>query len=297
MEHMTTNRRLVGLVLFLGAVLIGLLVATALIGNSPAGSQPATQTPSAVASPSSTTGPTETPSASPTIPPTASISPLPTESATPIAPPGPQAAITFTQLKLDAKANPAGQDRVITFQTQGSGTIAVKFSLLSPRGTSQVCLISGSTTVGCRSAASGTLTATTTAAVGAFGITLRGVGTFTPTVEIAVTFPAATPTVTIANARFDGTAFPETNGIQALVTPRADGAVHVVAQWGGHPFLYEIDLIEQGGPGMETLADRGPSTNTDAALPVTGTNPWKLVLQNIQTGFGTTTLNATINWP
>ena len=70
-----------------------------------------------------------------------------------------------------------------------------------------------------------------------------------------------------------------------------------MADWGGHPFLYEIDLFDEGaGSGNATLANQGPSTNVDQALPVTPGN-WRLVLQNIEAGFGTTDLTATISWP
>ena len=45
-----------------------------------------------------------------------------------------------------------------------------------------------------------------------------------------------------------------------------------MADWGGHPFLYEIDLFdENGGPASTTqhVANQGPSTNVDQAMPVT----------------------------
>ena len=70
-----------------------------------------------------------------------------------------------------------------------------------------------------------------------------------------------------------------------------------MADWGGHPFLYEVDLFDEGaGSGNATLANQGPSTKVDQALPVTPGN-WRLVLQNIEAGFGTTDLTATISWP
>jgi hypothetical protein len=52
-------------------------------------------------------------------------------------------------------------------------------------------------------------------------------------VEVAITFPASTPSVTVANARFGGTMHPEMTGIRAIVQPRADGNVHLFADWGG----------------------------------------------------------------
>jgi hypothetical protein len=294
---MSTNKRLIGLVIFLAGVLGGLLVAVALIGGGPGTSSTATPSPTALASPSATAGATETPSLPPSASPSSSSSSSPSVSASPVVSPGTPASITITQLKLDASEDPAGLDRVVTFQSQGSGVITAKYTSLSPMGTTEACLIAGSRTLGCRSAAYGTLSATTTDPTADFKVTLRGVGIFAPTVEITITFPAAAPTVTITNARFDGTAFPDTNGIRAVVTPRADGAVHLVAQWGGHPFMYQIDLIEQGGPGSQTVASQGTSTNVDTTLPISGTDPWKLVLQNTQTGFGVTGLTASISWP
>jgi hypothetical protein len=205
--------------------------------------------------------------------------------------------MTITQLRLDATEDPDGQDRIVTFTSQGAGTITAKLTSLSPQGTTHFCLATKTKQLGCKSTDAGTLTAKTTAPSVDFTLTLRGDGMFTPTVEVTLTFPAKTPAVTIRNARFDGTAFPDTNGLQAYVTPRADGNVRLRADWGGHPFLYEIDLIEDGGPGIQTLADQGPATNVDVTLAVTAPNRWKLVLQNIEAGFGVTPLDATISWP
>ena len=87
--------------------------------------------------------------------------------------------------------------------------------------------------------------------------------------DVALTFPSADPSVTIAHARFDGTASPDYNGIDATFTPHADGKAHIVAQWGGHPFLYEIKLKEQGGPGVhaKTTRARPPASTPGSASP------------------------------
>ncbi len=112
-----------------------------------------------------------------------------------------------------------------------------------------------------------------------------------------VTFQALAPSVKIANARFDGTAFPDTNGIQVRFTARSDGDAHLVAAWGGHPFIYEVDLFDEtNGSGDLTLAGQGPSTNVDQSVPV-APGVWRLVLQNAEVGFGTTGLTATVSWP
>ena len=69
------------------------------------------------------------------------------------------------------------------------------------------------------------------------------------------------------------------------------------ADWGGHPFLYEVDLFEQGGPGTQVLPNQGPATRVSERLAVVAPNPWKLLLQNIEDGFGVTEMDATVSWP
>ena len=168
---------------------------------------------------------------------------------------------------------------------------------VTPMGDLEMCLSTPDKELGCRTAGSGTLSAKTTKSRETFILTLRGEGTAQPSVDVTLTFPARKPKVSIDNARFDGTAYPDTNGIQAVFTPRQNGDVRVIAEWGGHPFTYEIDLIEQGGTGSLTYAPEQGNIGTDVKFAVTAPNPWKLVLQNTETGFGITPMNASISWP
>lgn len=303
---MTNQQRVLVVAVLVVAVVGGGWLAISVLGGG--GSSDAAASPSAAAvvspdpgspsaEPSESAPPTESPpSETPTGPP-ATASAEPTATPEPPNPPGPPATIVLTQLKLDAKDDPDGKNRRIEFESQGSGDITVDLAVLSPQGNATMCLRADDKQLGCKTTAAGRLTANTTTKHADFVLTLRGEGIQTPIVDVTVTFPATTPTVTIANARFDGMDYPETNGIQAMVTPRADGDVTLDADWGGHPFIYEIDLLEQGGPGTHVLADQGPATRVSESLPVTAPNPWKLVLQNIQGGFGVTELDAIIAWP
>jgi hypothetical protein len=188
--------------------------------------------------------------------------------------------------------------RFILFTSDGPGTVTAKLSTISPQGTTHICLRAGSKDIRCVDTANGTITATTSSAHVPWRVSLEGTGIFTPTVELTVTFRAVAPTVKIFHARFDGTAFPDTNGIQVLFVPRAAGSAHLVANWGGHPFTYEIDATNQtSGTGGTALNNQGPSTNTDTPLPVTAGETWKVVLQNVDPGMGTTDMTATISWP
>ncbi len=115
---------------------------------------------------------------------------------------------------------------------------------------------------------------------------------------LRLTFAANKPSVKIAHARFDGTDLEETNGIQARFVPRADGDVHLVASWGGHPFTYEVDTFnDTTGAAGPAYPDQGPSTNVDLSSPVTANDTWRLVLKNSEAGFGATDLTATVSWP
>jgi hypothetical protein len=257
--------------------------------------------PLAVASPSLAATETPTQSAPPSVAPTpeTSVSAPPSPSVAPSGSPGAPAlaTLTFVGLKLDATADPGGEARVVTFRSDGAGTVTAKLGTNSSQGKTHMCLLVGTKQIGCKDITSGTFTGKTTQAHANWTVTLEGTASDAPTVDLTVTFQAVAPKVTIEHARFDGTAAPETNGIQARFTARAAGEVRLVAEWGGHPLLYEIDLFdESAGSGNATLANQGPSTNVDQALPLTPGN-WRLVLQNTETGFGTTDLTAAISWP
>ena len=208
----------------------------------------------------------------------------------------PAAAFTLNALFVDAADNPDGADRVITWKS-ATGSVKAEVATVSPTGDVVMCLKTPTKTLGCRTAGSGTLRAKTTKSSETFILTLRGDGIAQPIVDVTLSFQARKPKVTIENARFDGTAYPETNGISATVTPRVDGKLGVQAEWGGHPFLYEIDVMEQGGSGSLSYAPEQGSIGTDVDFAVTEPNPWKVVLQNTEDGMGITPMTAVITWP
>ncbi len=308
---MSNPQRLIIAAVFLVAIIGGGLLAVNVFGGGSGSS--ASPSPAAVASASA--GPasespmesapaSQAPSEEPaSVEPSASVEASATASTAPSATPRPTPApgkpamIVFTNLKLDAKDDPDGRNRRFDFKSQGTGTITVGLAAVSPQGRAVMCLSVDGTRLACRTTAGGTITARTTRKSASFVLTLRGDGIETPVVELTITFPAKDPAVTIKNARFDGTAYPDTNGIAAIVTPRADGDVAIEADWGGHPFLYEVDLFEQGGPGTQVLPNQGPATRVSERLAVVAPNPWKLLLQNIEDGFGPTDMDATIAWP
>ncbi len=299
---MTNGQRLAAIGLFLVAVVAGVLVASfalgALGGSAESPSTAAVVSPSPVPSaPASSPPASASASPSPSVEPSPSPTESPSPSLTPTAPAGQPATFTITQLKLDAVENPDGQDRELQFRAGGAGPITARLTAISPHGQAVMCLKTASKDLGCTTTADGQVSAQQAGPATDYTLTLRGDGIAEPIVEVTLTFRSSQPEVTVANARFDGTEFPDTNGIQVIVTPRADGNLGLHAEWGGHPFVYEIDLIEQGGTGGGTLGNQGPATRVNTALPITAPNPWKLVVQNTETGFGPTGITASITWP
>jgi len=293
-----TNRRILFGILIVVAVIGGALIA---VGAAMFSGDGAAVTPSPMSTPSvegsPTVGPAESPAApTPVVPsPAASAKPTAAPTATPAA--GKPAAIVFSQLKLDAQDDPNGQDRVITFHAQGAGPITVHVTALEPQGTMVMCMALDGGTPGCTTTSDGAQTFSLSEGGADVRITLRGKDIETPVAEVAVGFPATTPKVTIENARFDGTNYPQTNGIMATVTARAAGDLGLEATWGGHPLPYDIILMGEVSSGGTTLAGQGPSTGTQVSLPIAGEGRWTLVLENAAEGFGVTPLDATIAWP
>ncbi len=294
-----TLRRVIGV---LATLLVVVLAAGVLLVLSRGGSGRGSPSPGssvAAASASARTSPSASRALTPTATPVSTEAATPSSGASPSASPlpAPLATLTLLDLKLDPTGTPGAQPRIVSFRSDGAGTISAKLASHTAHGTTHMCLKVGTKVIGCNDIASGTFTGKTTQAHTNWQVTLQGTGIATPVVDLTVTFQSLAPSVKIEHARFDGTAFPDTNGIKARFTARGSGSVHLVAGWGGHPFLYEIDLFDEtSGTGNATLPNQGPSTNTDKTLPVVP-GGWRLVLQNIEGGLGTTDLTAVISWP
>ncbi len=237
---MTTQQRLLLVVVFAVALIGGGALAFAVLGGkggpaaSPSGiavtspsAAPASEAPSAEApseAPASEPA-SEPPSTEPSAEPSAPASAEPSASATPkpANPPGEPTTVVVERLLLDAKDDPDGTTRRLSFQSQGSGKITVAVKAVTPQGSAIMCLSADGKKLGCKTTADGKLVANTTTRKAAFLLTLRGNGIETPVVEVTITFPAKTPSLRIQDARFDGTANPDANGLQVRLTPRADG--------------------------------------------------------------------------
>ena len=221
-----------------------------MVSRSGSGTASPSPTPIAIASPSAdaTLTPLESASPSPDATPEASPSAAgASPSAAASGSPGATAlaTLTFVGLKLDATDDPGGEPRIVTFRSDGAGTVTATLATTSPQGTTHMCFLVGTKEIGCEDWRSGTFTGKTSQAHANWTVTLRGSAADAPKVDLTVTFQSLAPSVKIEHARFDGTAAQDTNGINARFDARAAGEVRLVADWGGHPLLYQIDLIDE----------------------------------------------------
>ncbi len=158
-----TLRNVIAVLVVLIVVALG-STAFVMMGRN-TGTATATGSPIAAGSPSESVTPSESASGgeSPAASTEASAAPseTPLVSASPTPPPVPVATATILDLKLDATDDPAGLDRVITFKSDGPGTVKAKLTSISPQGLTHMCLLLGKKDVTCQDLASGTFTGQT----------------------------------------------------------------------------------------------------------------------------------------
>jgi hypothetical protein len=173
--------------------------------------------------------------------PSADVQPSPTSTATPA--PAIQAhiaQITFNNLQLDATNDPLGKARTFTFITDGKPgvnvPIGISFTTVSPaKAQSKICAYSD----GSGSCVSGTHYTFTKAAANSlhevWSVTMMGVGSNTPVVNLTLSWPSAAPRVQLTHGRLQGSSSPgvsaNLNGFTATFTPKVAGTLGVSASW------------------------------------------------------------------
>lgn len=213
------------------ALLIGVAGALMVVGQK-SGSTAATPTPAAsqvaAATPSGTAGPSDGSQASET------PVPGPTPTPGPISP----ASITFNDLGLDALNDPDATARTFQFVSDGAGSVTFAITKISAGGTAKLCIRADAGAFACQVGTPGKLPnfpkGKSDPGHNTWTATLVGYGASKPTVDVAFTWPTASPKITMSHGRFQGSSpgVPEAlNGFSATFKPRAGGTVNVQATW------------------------------------------------------------------
>jgi hypothetical protein len=155
--------------------------------------------------------------------------------------PGPvsPATITFSGLGLDAGNDTDATGRTFQFVSDGAGTVAMSVTKISAGGTAKLCIKVDTGAFACKVGTSNKLPAFPTGKSdpghNTWTATLIGYGTSNPVVDVAFTWPTASPKITMSHGRFQGSSSPgiseALNGFTASFQPRSGGTVNVQATW------------------------------------------------------------------
>ena len=258
-------------------------------------SSPSAATPTGSSSGSSgSAGPSASASTKPT------PSPKPTQSAA-------TASITFNDMMLDATGDPLATSRTFSFTSDGSGPVSMqvtKSSLATPSVKICVKIDAGAQT--CSTGAKpGFPNGLADRPHSLWVVTLIGVGAATPTVDVAFSWPTASPSITLAHGRFQGSSSPgiseALNGFNATFKPRAGGKVSVGVAWTVIVTDVDISLADVTG-GSSLSVDQTQRHGVKAVDPpythaVDTGKTYKLMFRDLSADSQRPDLNATISFP
>ena len=280
-------------------------------GSSDGGSSPtatgtsfagvASETPSAsgAGSPTSGTSTIATPSASATA--KATPTPKPTQSAA-------TAAIAFSDMMLDAQNDPLATARTFSFTSDGAGPVSAvvtKSSLSTPSIKMCVKIDAGVQTCSSAGAKPGFPNALADRPHSLWVVTLIGVGAATPTVDVAFSWPTASPAITLAHGRLQGSSSPGVpeaqNGFSATFKARGGGSVSVGATW--TVIVTDVDLALFDVTGSPSISvDEVQRHGVKAVDPpykhsVDAGKKYKVMFRDLAADSQRPDLNATISFP
>ena len=216
------------------ALLIGIAGALMIVGSrgSAAAGSPSPSPAIATATPAPSL-PAVSPSVSQVATPTYSgpptPSPVPSQNS-------PFATVVFNGLTLDAGNDSQGTARTFTFQSDGIGYLDLSVVKTSAGGSTRMCAKVDTSAFACKvGSLPGFTKAYADTAHSTWTVTMVGYGNSKPTVDLSLTWPAASAKVTLSHGRFQGSGTAGVaeglNGFTATFKPRAGGSLNVQASW------------------------------------------------------------------
>ncbi len=197
---------------------------------------------------------------------------------------------------VDGPAADASRERIFTFSTDAAGIVEASAEVGGPDSI-RLCLGRGApgseTAQQCQESSSEvTITSVASAAQTTWTVTLTGAEGAGGSVDLALAFPSAQPSVTIDGFRFQGTAFDDYNGFLAEVEV-ACCSLGMQAEWSGGSAPYRLVVSEEAGTIMDRTGE-GVGAGFDALV---GAGPHHIRLSNEQEfAEQDFTLRATISW-
>ena len=214
----------------------------------------------------------------------------------------PTAAISFPNLMLDSSTDAAGRTRTFSFISDGPGLVSAQIVTASPAESTRLCLAAEGEKPVCASGATPGLTRPTSGAHSHWTVTLASANEGTPTVDVALRWPADHPSIQLGGGRFEGYPNPDSlRSLNASFRTRAAGQVALTAAW--PPAVIEATLTLADATSAKTITV--DTASYPAAGAIAGTYSHAVAAGRIYTvalfdagaDTGRPSLSATIAFP
>ena len=172
---------------------------------------------------------------------------------------GPSASASAT---ASAANNASGTARTITFVTDGVGPVGIAVTKISAKASLKICAKVDDSKPDCRTwpKVNSFKGASTDTAHSIWVITLIGVGTDTPTVDVAFSWPTNDAKITLSHGRLQGSSSPGVpealNGFTCTFKTRAAGNVTVAASWTLLTADIDMSTADVDGPKAISLDEK-----------------------------------------
>lgn len=212
------------------------------------------------------------------------------------------ATITLRQLLLDSSTDPAGRPRSISFVSDGPGTVSAEIVQSSPLDSTRLCVAADGAEPECMTGATPGLTLGTAAAQSRWTVTLASPNESSPTVDVAITWHTAHPSVALSDFPFQGYPNPDSaRTLKADFTTRVVGTLSVAAAWSRTSVDASLTLADVSGANPVPLGtaaySRKMSMSPTYTHPLAAGRTYEMTLYNNGRDTGRTLLTATIAFP
>ncbi len=283
------------------ACVILIIAAGALLATNPASETPLPTGSFASGEPSG-----DVPSGDSSQPAGPSSSILPGASLTP-PPNAPIAQVTFSNLMLDmTDVETTATPRVITFITDGFGPVGITI-LKYTSATVRVCVSIDNSKADCRKGGKINFKgAYTDTAHSIWRVELSAVGHTTPTVDLALSWPSNSPSITLTQGRFQGSTSPGVaealNGFSATFKTRSAGNAGLSASWTAVSAKASVTLADVTVSPAVALDEKQYDNATNLGTPgygapVSASRFYKISLRNLSPDNLRPDLRAVITFP
>jgi hypothetical protein len=229
----------------------------------------------------------------------------PTETATVVSIPSqtsPTARITIATMMLDSTTDPAASPRTFTFTSDGPGIVSAQIVATSPTETTKLCIAADGSSPDCASGATPGFTKPVFTAHSSWTVTLASANAGTPTVDLAISWPAGHPSLHLEGARFQGAPNPDSlRSLVATFEARTAGQLTFSAAWSPATLDATLSLADASGsqpiPVAAVSFPAAGSIATAYTHAVAAGRTYMLTLYNAGPDQGRPRLSATIAFP